>query len=76
MLAAPTRMVLEAPGGDHQAVGAALAAAALPGVVVQLRQVRDFAKATGPWANPDPRDARAVAHLAEAVRPVPCPRPD
>jgi transposase len=43
----PTLMVLEATGGYHRAVVAALAAAALALVVVTPRQVRDFAKATG-----------------------------
>jgi len=72
----PTLMVLEATGGYHRAVVAALAAAALPLVVVNPRQVRDVAKATGPWANTAALDARAVAHFAEAVRPAPRPLPD
>jgi transposase len=72
----PMLMVLEATGGYHRAVVAALAAAALPIVVVNPRQGRDFAKATGQLANTDARDARAVAHFAEAVRPVPRPLPD
>jgi transposase len=54
----------------------ALAAAALPLVVVHPRQVRDVAKATGPLAKPDALDARAVAHFAEAVRPALRPLPD
>ena len=44
----PTLIVLEATGGYQRAVVAALAAAALPVVVVNPRQARDFAKATGP----------------------------
>lgn len=72
----PTLMVLEATAGYHRAVVAALAAAVLPIVVVNPRQVRDFAKATGQLANTDVLDARAVAHFAEAVRPVPRPLPD
>lgn len=72
----PTLMVLEATAGYHRAVVAALAAAAWPLVVVNPRQVRDFAKATGQLANTDVLDARAVAHFAEAVRPVPRPLPD
>jgi transposase len=43
----PTLIVLEATGGYHRAVVAALAAAALPRVVVNPRQIRDCAKATG-----------------------------
>jgi transposase len=72
----PTLMVLEATGGYHRAVVAALAAAALPIVVVNPRQVRDCAKAPGQLAKTDPLEARAVAHFAEAVRPVPRPLPD
>ena len=72
----PTLIVLEATGGYHRAVVAALAAAALPLVVVNPRQVRDFAKATGQLAKTDALDARAVAHFAEAVRPAPRPLPD
>jgi transposase len=72
----PTLIVLEATGGYHRAVVAALAAAALPLVVVNPRQVRDFAKATGQLAKTDTLDARAVAHFAEAVRPALRPLPD
>jgi transposase len=72
----PTLIVLEATGGSHRAVVAALAAAALPLVVINPRQVRDVAKATGPLATTDVLDARAVAHVAEAVRPAPRPLPD
>ena len=68
--------MLEATGGYHRAVVAVLAAAALPLVVVNPRQVRDFAKATGQLAKTDALDARAVAHFAEAVRPPPRPLPD
>jgi transposase len=72
----PTLIVLEATGGYHRAVVAALAVAALPLVVVNPRQVRDFAKATGQLAKTDTLDARAVAHFAEAVRPARRPLPD
>jgi transposase len=72
----PTLIGLEATGGYHRAVVAALAAAGLPLVVGNPRQVRDCAKATGQWAQTDARDARAVAHLAEAVRPAPRPLPE
>jgi transposase len=71
----PTRIVLEATGGSQRAVVAALAAAGLPVVVVNPRQPRDFAKATGQLAKTDARDARAFAHFAEAVRPTPRPLP-
>jgi len=72
----PTLIVLEATGGYQRAVVAALAAAALPVVVANPRQTRDFAKATGQLAKTDALDARALAHFAEAVRPTPRPLPD
>ena len=46
-----------------------MAAASLPVVVVNPRQVRDFAKATGRLAKTDSLDAAVLAHFAEAVRP-------
>jgi transposase len=73
---APPRLVLEATGGSQRAVVAALAAAAFPIVVVNPRQSRDVANATGQLAKTDALDARAVAHFAEAVRPTPRPLPD
>jgi transposase len=72
----PVLIVLEATGGSQRAVVAALAAAALPVVVVNPRQARDFAQATGQLAKTDVPDARALAHFAEAVRPTPRPLPD
>lgn len=71
----PALIVLEATGGCQRAVVAALAAAGLPVVVVNPRQTRDFAKATGQLAKTDALDARALAHFAEAVRPAPRPLP-
>jgi transposase len=72
----PTVMVLEATGGDQRAVVAALAAARRPVAVVNPRHARDVAKATGQLAKTDALDARALAHVAEAVRPTPRPLPD
>ena len=66
---APERIVLEASGGLELPLVAALAAAALPVVVVNPRQVRDFARATGRLAKTDALDAQVLAHFAEAVRP-------
>jgi hypothetical protein len=54
---APTLIVLEATGGYELLAVAALAAAALPVGVVNPRQVRDFAKATGQFAKTDRIDA-------------------
>ena len=66
----PTLVVLEATGG-HELLGvAALAAAALPVVVVNPRQVRDFAKATGQLAKTDRIDADILARFADVVRPA------
>jgi transposase len=53
-----------------------LAAAGLPVVVVNPRQVRDFARATGTLAKTDRLDAAVLAHFADAVRPQPRPLPD
>lgn len=72
----PTLIVLEATGGLELAVTAALAAAGLPVVVVNPRQVRDFAKATGQLAKTDAIDAAVLAQFAEAVRPSVRPLPD
>ncbi len=72
---APTLVVLEATGGLERGVTAALATARLPIAVVNPRQVRDFAKATGRLAKTDRLDAQVLAHFAEAVRPQPRPLP-
>jgi transposase len=72
----PALVVLEATGGLEVPLVAALAAAAIPTVVVNPRQVRDFAKATGRLAKTDRLDARVLARFAEAVRPPPRPLPD
>ena len=72
----PTRMVLDAPGGLARPAPAARATAGLPGVVVNPRQARDCARATGQLAQTDALDARALAHCADAVRPTPRPLPD
>ncbi len=66
---APTQVVLEATGGYELAAVSALAAAALPVVVVNPRQVRDFAKARGRLAKTDRLDAAVLARLAEQIRP-------
>lgn len=66
---APRMIVLEATGGYELAVVAALVEAALPVVVVNPRQVRDFAKATGELAKTDTLDALVLARFGERVRP-------
>jgi transposase len=72
----PALIVLEATGGWQDALVAALAVSKLPFAVVNPRQIRDFAKATGPLAKTDALDAGVIAHFAEAVRPTPRPLPD
>jgi transposase len=70
---AATLVVLEATGGYERSVVAALAVARLPVVVVNPRQVRDFAKATGKLAKTDSIDAAVLAHFGDAMRPEPRP---
>jgi transposase len=65
----PALIVLEATGGLEIPVTAALHAAGLPVVVINPRQVRDFAKATGQLAKTDRLDARVLAHFAAAIKP-------
>ena len=65
----PVMVLLEASGGLELPLVAALAAEAVPVVVVNPRQVRDFAKATGRLAKTDTLDAAVLAHFAEVVRP-------
>ena len=69
-------VVLEATGGYERAVVAALAAARLPVVVANPRQVRDFARATGQLAKTDRIDADMLALFGERVRPEPRALPD
>src|SRR4051812_27489867 len=69
-------VILEATGGFERTVVGALAAEGLPLVVVNPRQVRDFARATGRLAKTDRIDAAILARFAEAVRPAPKPLPD
>jgi transposase len=73
---APRVIVLEATGGYERGIVAALAAAKVPVAVVNPRQVRDFAKATGRLAKTDQLDAYVLAHFAEAIRPEPRPLSD
>jgi transposase len=72
----PTLIVLEATGGMEIPLTSALATAGLPVVVVNPRQVRDFAKASGHLAKTDALDAQVLAQFAEMMRPQPRPLPD
>jgi transposase len=72
----PTLIVLEATGGMEIPLTSALATAGLPVVVVNPRQVRDFARASGLLAKTDALDAQVLAQFAEVMRPHPRPLPD
>ena len=72
----PERIVLEATGGYEAIVAAALASSHLPVVIVNPRQVRDFARAIGQLAKTDRIDAQVLARFAEAIRPELRPLPD
>jgi len=73
--ARPETIVLEATGGYEKALTAAVGRAGLPVVVVNHRQVRDFAKATGQLAKTDQLDAHVLADFAAKVRPELRPLP-
>lgn len=67
--ASPSLVVFEATGGLEVKAASSLAAEGLAVAVVNPRQVRDFAKATGRLAKTDALDASVIAHFAEAVKP-------
>jgi transposase len=73
---APTLIVLEATGGYELLVVSALVSAGQPVIVVNPRQVRDFARATGQLAKTDRIDADVLARFADVVRPTLRPMPD
>lgn len=72
----PGRIVVEATGGYEAVAVAMLVAAGLPVVVVNPRQVRDCAKATGQRAKTDVISAAVLAHFGEALQPPVRPMPD
>ncbi len=71
-----SRIVLEASGGYEIALAGELASAELPLAVLNPRQVRDFARATGRLAKTDRIDAQVLAQFADLLRPPPRPVPD
>ncbi len=73
--ATPALIVVEATGGYETAVASALSAAGLPVVVVNPKQVRDFAKAMGILAKNDRIDARVLALFGQRIRPQLRPLP-
>lgn len=72
----PAVVVVEATGGLEISLTAALGVAGLPVAVVNPRQVRDFARATGRLAKTDKLDARALAQFGALVQPPARPLPD
>lgn len=65
----PERVVLEATGKLERAVLEALCQAGLPGVAVNPKWIRDFAKSTGRLAKTDRIDASVIAHYGAAIKP-------
>jgi len=61
-------IVMEATGGFERSAAAELAAAGLPLRIVNARQVRDFAKASGRWAKTDRLDAQILVRFAQAMK--------
>lgn len=72
----PALVVLESSGGYERPAAVAVAAAGLAVAVVNPRQARDFARATGRLAKTDRLDAGSLARFAEALKPEPRPLPD
>jgi transposase len=72
---APARIIVEATGGLETLLVSHLAAADLPVCVINPRQARDFAKASGQLAKTDRIDAAVLAHFGEAIRPKLRPLP-
>jgi len=73
---APTLVIVEATGGLERAVVAALAEDGLPVALINPRQAREFARATGRLAKTDKIDADDLAFFGEAIRPEVRPLPD
>ena len=72
---APYRIVFESTGSYQKATVGALLTASLPAVVVNARQVRDFAKGTGQLAKTDAIDAAILAYFGDVVPTVVRPLP-
>lgn len=72
----PELTVLEATGNYEFPVAAELEISSVPTVVVNPRQIRDFARSTGVLAKTDTLDARIIARFAATVQPTPRPLPD
>jgi transposase len=69
-------VVIEATGGLQRQVASALAGAGLAVAVVNPRQVRDFARASGQLAKTDQIDAQVLALFGLRIQPQPRQLPD
>jgi len=74
--AKPTLVVMEATGGYEARLAAELAAKGMPVAVINPRQARDYAKATGQLAKTDRVDAIVLCGFARAIRPEARPLKD
>ncbi len=72
----PALIVLEATGGYEIPLVEALALRNLKVVVINPKQIRDFAKATGRLAKTDAIDAEMIARFASAIKPEARPLKD
>lgn len=72
----PALVVMEATGGIEAPLAHALKVARIPVAVINPREVRDFARATGKLAKTDSLDAQVLAHFAAAIKPEPQPLSD
>jgi transposase len=72
----PSLIVIEATGGLEVRIATELASLGLPVAVINPRQARDFAKATGQLAKTDQVDAAVLAAFAKAIRPQAHPLKD
>ena len=72
----PALVVMEATGGYETSLAYALKESGIPVAIVNPREVRDFAKATGKLAKTDALDAKVLAHFAAAIEPEPRPISD
>lgn len=77
LLALPGQIhvICEATGGWERSVVAALHAAAIPVSVVNPRQVRNYARASGRLAKTDQIDAQVLSAFGQAIQPRPTAPP-
>jgi transposase len=69
-------IVLEPTGGFERDIADLLAETGFDVAIVNARQIRDYAKATGRLAKTDRLDSEVIARFAEAIRPRKTHAPD